>query len=441
MRPTSLNVLHVSIADDFAGGASRASYRIHRSLAELPAGQGIRSIMLVGRKHGSDSSVHPIETSRPGQIFANSMAKVAARELYLFRTENPMFHSTSRFPTAALRRIHQIDPDIVILHLLGDRSLSIRQVGRLLSGARPVAWVLHDSWAFCGAEHHPHWQGDSRFIEGYTRSNRLKAERGVDMNRRTWRRKYRHWKHPAYLIAPSRWMAKWANESALMASWPTTVIPNPIDTSWWGALSRSEARARLGIPQDRKIILFGANGGEQNEIKGADLLRQALPRVVEEMLAMRHPSPEFLTFGGPPSVAHVAGITVRSVGRLDDDGLRLHYSAADVMVVPSRQESFGQTASEAMACGTPVVAFSIGGLLDIIDDGVNGRLVDPFDIQKLAEAIVWALSDSERHSRLSQAARQLAFRMDQRRVGALYAGHLQQVVAINRFRAGEDSSL
>ena len=130
---------------------------------------------------------------------------------------------------------------------------------------------------------------------------------------------------------------------------------------------------------------------------------------------------DVLTFGGPPGVDRVAGVTVRSVGRLDDEGLRLYYSAADVMVVPSRQDNLPQTAVEPTTCGTPVVAFAIGGLPDIVQDKVNGRLVEPFDVEKLAEAIIWVLSDSERHARLSDAARRHASRWDQRRVGRQYA--------------------
>ena len=431
----ALTVLHVS-AEDGSGGAARAAYRVHRSLADLPQEHGVRSSMLVARKHTDDPSVDTIETSPSRELATRAIAKFAAQERRLIRTPNPVLHSTARVPTAALRRIEQLNPDVVVLHWLGSRTMSIRQIGRLLAGRRPVAWRFPDTWAFCGAEHYPHGEADTRFVDGYRRDNRLKGERGPDLNRRTWIRKRRHWTQPAQIVAPSRWMAGLANRSALMGSWPTQVISNPLDTEWWGAVSRSEARARLGIPQDRHVVLFGAVGGERDPRKGADLLRRALPRVVERMAAAEGAAPDLLTFGGPPGVDRVAGITVRSVGRLDDEGLRLHYSAADVMVVPSRQEAFGQTASEAITCGTPVVAFAVGGLPDIVEDRVNGRLVPPFDIEQLAEAIAWVISDPERHARLSAAARERAARWDKREVGAQYADLLSDLVAATRLPNG-----
>ncbi len=112
---------------------------------------------------------------------------------------------------------------------------------------------------------------------------------------------------------------------------------------------------------------------------------------------------------------------VRSVGRLNDEGLRLHYSAADVMVVPSRQDNLPQTAVEPITCGTPVVAFDIGGLPDIIEDRHTGRLVQPFVPEALAEGIAWCIENDERHKRLSNAARRSATKWNQQDVAARYA--------------------
>jgi glycosyltransferase involved in cell wall biosynthesis len=106
----------------------------------------------------------------------------------------------------------------------------------------------------------------------------------------------------------------------------------------------------------------------------------------------------------------------------DDLILRALYSAADVMVVPSRQEAFGQTASEAHACGTPVVAFNTGGLPDIVDDRVSGALAEPFEPASLAAAIRWVLDDPQRRRALGAAARQRAERLwNPARVAGLYA--------------------
>ena len=75
------------------------------------------------------------------------------------------------------------------------------------------------------------------------------------------------------------------------------------------------------------------------------------------------------------------------------------------MVVPSIQEAFGQTASEAHACATPVVAFKIGGLIDIVSQKQTGYLADPYDPKSLAYGINWILEDEERNKKLSLQAR------------------------------------
>ncbi len=100
---------------------------------------------------------------------------------------------------------------------------------------------------------------------------------------------------------------------------------------------------------------------------------------------------------------------VRYLSTLKDDwSLVLAYSSADVMVVPSKQEAFGQTASEAMACGTPVVAFGATGLLDIVDHKINGYLATPFDTAELAQGIRTILENDSLRAAMSEKSRQKA---------------------------------
>ena len=84
------------------------------------------------------------------------------------------------------------------------------------------------------------------------------------------------------------------------------------------------------------------------------------------------------------------------------------YSDADIFVIPSRIESFGQTAAEAQSCGTPVAGFNIGGLKDIITNDENGILIEPFNSQKMALAIQSLLKTEDKISKLSKASRKNA---------------------------------
>ena len=95
------------------------------------------------------------------------------------------------------------------------------------------------------------------------------------------------------------------------------------------------------------------------------------------------------------------------IGHLDDDSLVNLYSAADATIIPSRQEAFCQTASESQACGTPVVAFNIGGLIDIVDHFKTGYLAKAFDTEDLSKGISWVLEKKQK-SLLSKQARSKA---------------------------------
>lgn len=414
-------ILHIASSDS-AGGAARASNRIHTALVD--SGK-VDSTLLVGQALIKNDRTASLERGRLHRAAMASIRRLLDQEVRLSATPNTVFRSPCRVATSAPNRISELQPDVVLLHWLGSRMMSIRQIGRI---NRPAAWVLHDSWTFCGAEHHPNGDADQRFAEGYRRDNRLHGEWGLDVNRRVWNRKRKHWTRPIHLVAPSNWMAEQASRSALVADWPVTVIPNPLDVAWWGGLQRIEARKELRIGLDVPVLLFGALGGDRNAGKGADLLYSALEKVAPHQGLRPGRTLEILTFGGRPGLRRVGPHTVRSVGHLDDDALRLHYSAADVMVVPSRLESFGQTASESITCGTPVVAFRTSGLPDIVDDGVNGRLAEPFSPASLARAIEWVLESPERHRCLSHSARSTSERWSPRLIAKRYVELFEEIL-------------
>lgn len=180
-------------------------------------------------------------------------------------------------------------------------------------------------------------------------------------------------------------------------------IPPGVDTELFRPRDRHECRLQLGLPTDRPIILFV---GRIDPIKGLDTL---LGAAAEIQSAGNH-DPLFVFVGGdidaqgnptgPLSTivddARFRGVDDRClfVGAQPQDALPLFYSAADVVAVPSRYESFGLVAVEAMACGTPVVASHVGGLTFTIEDGLTGLLVPHGDIPAFANAVTRLLGDA-----------------------------------------------
>lgn len=211
-------------------------------------------------------------------------------------------------------------------------------------------------------------------------------------------------------MTPSGWLGECAGASALFSGWPRETIPNVLDTVRFSPMDRTAARRALGLPETVPIVLFGAHQGGDDPNKGYDLLLEALTELNRLPLT---PQPCCVAFGqGAPRGAEVAGVPVQWVGRVDDDArLVALYSAADVTVVPSRTENLPQTATEAQACGCPVVAFAATGLPDAVEHGTTGYLAAPFVPADLARGIAWVLADRERQRRLRAEARARAVRL------------------------------
>jgi glycosyltransferase involved in cell wall biosynthesis len=167
---------------------------------------------------------------------------------------------------------------------------------------------------------------------------------------------------------------------------------------------RLAARERLKLPQDRLLVLFGAKDATQDHNKGFHLLQDALSILAGEGHC---DTLELLVFGSrKPAGARDSGFRTHYLGWQDEEGIAGLYAAADLFVLPSIQENLPYTVMEAMACGTPCVAFAIGGLSDLIEHKQNGYLAVPHDPVDLAQGIVWVLEDDERRSELAHRARQ-----------------------------------
>ncbi|MCP5272937.1 MAG: glycosyltransferase [Burkholderiaceae bacterium] len=373
-----MQVAHLSYSD-LDGGAARAAWRLHRALREA----GADSRMWVHRRQSDDWAVQGPDTL--GARLKTEVRILAGHTLSrVLGGDRPALPTLAALPSGLPARARRQGADLLHLHWIGGEVASVGEIGRL---AAPAVWTLHDLWPFCGAEHYPDGE---RWQPGYTRANRPAGEPGWDVDRWVWARKRRHWRRPLQLVAPSRWMAGRAAASALMGGWPCRVIPNAIDIERWAPVDAAPARRLLGLPPDVPLLLFGASGGGSDPRKGFDLLAEALGRL---RAAGTHPRLELAVFGqGPPRQPPVLSHPVHWLGRLQDDAsLRLCYAAADAFVLPSRQDNLPNTGVEALACGTPVVAFDVGGLPDLVDPGRTGHLARPGDTDDLARGIAWAL--------------------------------------------------
>jgi glycosyltransferase involved in cell wall biosynthesis len=201
------------------------------------------------------------------------------------------------------------------------------------------------------------------------------------------------------VVAPSAWLARQAERSSLLGGYPIETIPNPVDTEQFRPQKSNGLRQQLGLASEK--LLIGTGADRTTRRKGIDLFFEAI-----EELSVPASEAELVLFGRTDSAARTGTkYDLNVTGFVDDKTLRHLFSELDVLVVPSRQEAFGQTASEALASGTPVVAFDATGPSTIVTHKSTGYLARPFNPGDLAYGIEWIVGDKKRRDRLGARAR------------------------------------
>lgn len=240
------------------------------------------------------------------------------------------------------------------------------------------------------------------------------------------------------IVAPSMWLAKEAKQSGLFHDLRVEVIPHGTDLTIFKPISKAHARQILGLPENGRFILFGTTGGAGDTRRGYRFLEAALIRLA----AMPgHEDLSLLVFGAStPAEIPRLGFPIHYLGRLYDDvSLALLYSAADVTVTPSMQEAFGMTASESLACGTPVVAFGATGSLDVIDHKINGYLATPYEVEDLANGISWVLDKARSQGLAVEARKKCETKFELKAVARQYVKLYEELIDTNMPRRSNKS--
>ena len=387
-----MRVLHLSTTD-IGDGAARAAYRLHSGLQS----QGVDSRMLVQQKKSSDNSVYGAE-GQYGKLYSKIRRELDQFPLKRYRDREPEIFSPGWAPECRAKQIANHDVDLIHLHWICNGFMKLSSIEQF---DHPIIWTLHDMWPFTGGCHYV--KSCTNYQDRCGTCPHLGSNAEADLSRRVWHRKRDAWDDtPFTVVAPSQWLADCAADSSLFADATIKVIPNGLDTGRFRPRNTERTRQRLGLDPETKLVCFGAN--LQSNRKGADLLYEAL-----NSFEMAGGNTEVVAFGNVDSDrAPAVDVPIHYLGFVEDAILYQLYSDVDVMVVPSRQEAFGQTASEAMAAGTPVVAFDATGLRDIVDHQVTGYLAEPFKTDDLARGIDWVLENEDRQKRLGEQARDIA---------------------------------
>ena len=395
-----MRVLHVSNSDH-GGGAALAAVRLNLSLIA----EGCESTLVVSRKKTQIDSIKSIEM--PSWLCELKNKAAGRLEDILFSPfyRDDQMRSVAIISSKYYRYINRGDADIVNLHWVQGGMLSVRDISLI---KKPVVWTLHDSWPICGAEHHPgEWYGMHRInqsIKYEKRGNREILLRDIDSW--CWERKKSLWRNIDGAIAPSRWMADAVSNSELFAGSLIKLIPNIVSREFFENNNKRNSgyHRKFGLSDGCYIVYSAAYISSRDEKNSSMVVELA------DILNSKGSEIKIVIAGQIDKNFLRKARSRKNICCLDEyvekSKLADLFRSALAVIQFSRVESFGLVSAEALATGTPVVAFDSLGNRDVVIDGVSGFLVD--SIGSLASRIQLLEFRSSFSDRLGMAGRDYA---------------------------------
>jgi len=390
---------------DTKGGAAIAAFRLHKGLNRI----GQTSYMIVRKKLSSNPKVFQagLKESPHNRIKAFLWRRFLQDEyIALNRTgiSNTVF--SLPYPGYDLTKFTLLlNSDIINLHWI-TYFQSIATLKKLFSTGKPIVWTLHDQWAFSGGCHYS--AGCEQYMDACDTCPQLTAD-PFHLPWAVLRDKIECFKGANLtIVTPGHWLAACAKKSRLFKNLRIEVIPNSLETNRFFPISKKKAKKSLGVPEDSHTLLFVAEIVSEKRKGFAELLQaiHACKKDPRFKQLMKKNKIHILCLGAPPTELNRAGVPIKPLGYLQSkEKIRNAYNAADIYILSSLEDNLPNTMLEAMACATPVVAFNVGGMPDMIRNGETGALAENRDPKDLSKAILELLFDPEKRERLGNICR------------------------------------
>ena len=324
------------------------------------------------------------------------------------------------------------EADVIHLHWINQGMLSLKGIRKILKSGKPVVWTMHDIWpatAIC------HLTLGCRNFATHCRNCRLLPGGGSsnDLSTSIWRKKEDMLDDQSvYFVACSHWLEQEAKASALLKGQKIVSIPNPIDTHIYHRGDKQAARKRLGLPEDKRLVLF-VSQRVTNKNKGMDYLIEACRQLVD-LTKCQTPCEVVILGGHAEEVVDQLPLRAHPLGYINNEQRIVEiYQAVDVFVLPSLSENLPNTIMEAMACGVPCVGFKIGGIPEEIDHKRNGYVAEYRDADDLARGVRWILFEADYDQLSQEAVRKVAHNYSQQSVAISYLDVYHQAMAFKHY--------
>ena len=406
------------------GGAAVAANRLMKALNN----NGVKAKMLVREKNSTTLTVVPLPKS-PLLQWRFLWERIVVFFHLHFQRQHLFEIDLANTGTDITSLREFKEADIIHFHWINQGMLSLKDIRKILRSGKPVVWTMHDIWpatAIC------HLTLGCRNFTTHCRNCRLLPGKGSnnDLSAKVWARKQAMIDgENIYYVACSKWLESEAKSSKLLDGQKITSIPNPIDLHIYNKGNKTEARQRLGLPTDKKLILF-ASQRATNVNKGMGYLIEAC-RQLQDI-----PNLGVIILGGhAEEVTSQLSIANFPLGYVNDEQRIVDvYNAADVFVLPSLSENLPNTIMEAMACGVPCVGFKVGGIPEEIDHKKNGYVAEYRNSEDLARGIRWILSESDYAQLSDNAVHKVVQCYSQQSVAMKYLDVYHQAQAFKHYR-------
>ncbi|CAB4757423.1 unannotated protein [freshwater metagenome] len=353
-----------------SGGAATACRRLIRAFKN----QEIQVNLLSVKQSTEPSSLSSVVR----RFYSAILSKLDIYICKFLNNGSQHWQSSGLVGLLTARKIKSLDPTVVNIHWIGHATISIRQLKKL---NLPIIITMHDEWWLHAINH---YDAKSESHGKLSIKNRFIAL--------IFEQKKSFLNQPnVKIISPSSELKLRIKKSLAGKDDHVFIIPNPISSKDFHPLHEYK--------KIKKVLLYA--GGTQDPRKGYDLFLSALNSMNETC--------EVLVLGkkGVETAGVNKQITITGIQWINSENeMNQIYCESSMTIVPSRQEAFGQVASESVMAGTPVISFEVGGLRDIIKHGLNGFLIQGFDTQRMAELLdKFLLSDNFDSKIISNDAR------------------------------------
>lgn len=394
-----MKVVHLNTYDG-NGGAGKACLRLNRALSD----ENIDSKVIVHYKFGKNPDIRTFNSSalKKGYTAATIILERVLGKRYLKPGMRTPF-SFSWFGRSVIDHPDVKAADVVHLHWVNHSFLNPSHLAEIARLNKPVVWTFHDSNAFTGGCHVrytcDHYQRECGYCP------LLKKSAADDISNKIWHQKNGAYKKLNFtIVAPSSWMLNSVLMSSLMKDKAIKQIPNTLDTGIFSPHDKKEAKAALGLPTDKFIFLSGFMPSRKDLHKGTEYLMQGF-ELLKTKLGVKADDVELVIFGNRASdQLPVFPFKTTFLGTIGSEKkLAECYAAADAFLIPSLEDNLPYTVMESLACGTPVIAFTTGGIPDMVKHEYNGYLATYKSAESFTAGMEWAIDYADKQLLQKQA--------------------------------------